>query len=120
MLGGYLTNVVHTLHARVRYFDPVARRAGPPEDVAALVEKILPEETVVTLVNVNPVSEREVIVQMGGYAEHQCTSVSFGGKNILVNAPYFRVRLAPGTGETLHVAIKRFANQPTLTFPWER
>ena len=27
------------LHCRVRYFDPVRRRAGIPEDVAALVEK---------------------------------------------------------------------------------
>ena len=120
MLGGYLTNRVYSLHCRARYFDPAGQRAGPPEDVAALVEKILPEETVLTLVNVSPVEERTVGVQMGGYAEHQSIAVTIGGKTVPVNSSYFKARLAPGAGATLRIAIKRYANQPTLRFPWER
>ena len=30
----------------------------------------------------------------------------------------FEVRLAPGAGATLNVAMRRYANQPTLAFPW--
>src|SRR5688572_8709197 len=40
MLGGYLTGNIWTLHSRLRYFDPIERRSGLPEDVAALVEKL--------------------------------------------------------------------------------
>ena len=86
------------LHSRVRYFDPARRRAGLPEDVAALVEKIRPADIVLTLVNTNPVDSREVIVQMGAYGEHHSTSISLGDRNISVDSPLFRVRLAPGAG----------------------
>ena len=120
MLGGQLNGVVYMLHSRVRYFDPVAQRAGIPEDVAALVQKMGPEEVVLTLVNVNPVHVRTVTVQMGAYAEHHCTKVSVGGRAFTVDAPYFHVRLEPGAGETLTITQKRWAHQPTLAFPWDR
>ena len=38
MLGGLIPRHGEALHCRVRYFDPVRRRAGTPEDVAVLVE----------------------------------------------------------------------------------
>src|SRR6185369_13171917 len=41
------------LNARLRYFDPGHRRAGVPEDVAALVSELTDTRTVVTLVNVS-------------------------------------------------------------------
>ena len=37
------------LNARLRYFDPDRRRAGVPEDVAALVSELSDTRTVVTL-----------------------------------------------------------------------
>jgi hypothetical protein len=43
-----------------------------------------------------------------------------GGQSFAVNAPYFNVRLAPGAGETLTIQLRRYANQPTLAFPWDR
>jgi hypothetical protein len=49
------------LHSRVRYFDPERRRAGLPEDVAALVEKIGTDEIVLTLVNTSPVQPRTLV-----------------------------------------------------------
>ncbi|MBM3754856.1 MAG: hypothetical protein FJW38_12860 [Acidobacteria bacterium] len=101
----------NVLHARLRYFDPDARRAGLPPDVAALVCKITADSVVVTLVNINPVDARDVIVQTGAYAEHKATQY---------DDSQFTVRLAPGAGDTLTVPMKRYANAPTAAFPWDR
>ncbi len=108
------------LHAQVRHFDSERRRAGLPQDVAALVERIRPEAVTLTLVNVNPLQPRTVTVQMGAYGEHRATSVVAGGRTITVDAPYLTVRLAPGAGETLTINVQRYVNQPTLAFPWDR
>jgi hypothetical protein len=109
------------LYARLRYFDPDRRRAGVPEDVAALVESLSDDGAVVTLVNINQVSARTVTVQGGGYGEHQVLSVSIdGGPAVAVDASAFTVRLAPGTGAKLTLTMKRHVNPPTLSFPWDR
>ena len=108
------------LHAQVRHFDPERRRAGLAQDVAALVEKITAESVVLTLVNTNPFHSRTAIVQAGGYGEHQATAVAVGDRTVSVEAPYFTVRLAPGAGDTLTISLRRYANQPTLAFPWDR
>jgi hypothetical protein len=89
------------LHCRLRYFDPVARRAGLPEDVAALVEKLAADSVTVTVVNVNQLAPREVTVQAGAYAEHQFTGVSEGERSVPLDAPAYTVRLAPGAGARL-------------------
>jgi len=108
------------LHSRLRYFDPVARRAGVPEDVAALVEKITPDEVTMTLVNTGQLDARTVVVQAGAYAEHRFVSVSAGGRTGTVEAPQLTVRLAPGAGSRMVLRMKRHVYQPTLTFPWDR
>jgi hypothetical protein len=61
--------------ARVRYYDPAARRPGLPPAVAALVSSIDPEATVLDLVNLDPESARHVIVQAGAFAEHTIRAV---------------------------------------------
>ena len=68
------------IQARLRYFDPVRRRAGVPEDVAALVSELSDTQTTVTLVNLNPSQSRTVVVQGGAYGEHQLASVAHGGR----------------------------------------
>jgi hypothetical protein len=108
------------LNARVRYFDPARRRAGVPEDVAALVSEIGDRTTVLTLVNLGATRPREVIVQAGGYAEHQFESVEWNGTRAPVNARDLSVRLAPGAGAKLTLATRRYANQPTVRMPWAR
>ena len=118
MMGGYHGGLIWTLHSRLRYFDPVGRRAGIPEDVAALVTQIDGEKTRVTLVNVSQVASREVIVQTGGYGEHLCTRVEVDGQAHAINRRLFRVRLAPGAGGELLIHHRRYANSPTLAFPW--
>src|SRR5688572_8163050 len=77
--------------ARLRYFDPNRRRAGVPEDVAALVSGLSDTQTTVTLVNLNPKEARRVIVQGGAYAEHQIDAVTRGGTTTPIGAPHFTV-----------------------------
>jgi hypothetical protein len=108
------------LHCRLRYFDPAQRRAGIPDDVAALVDSLTDDRVSVTLVNVNQIEAREMIVQCGAYAEHQCIGVELGDERVDVDAPSFTVRLAPGAGQRLVIHTRRYANQPTLAFPWNR
>jgi hypothetical protein len=122
MLGGLPTGRVGSpLYCRLRYFDPERRRAGVPEDVAALVEKFSDNAVKVTLVNVNQIEPRTVVVQCGGYAEHEITNVALdGGGSTEVGASAFSVRLGPGCGGQMDISTKRHANQPTQTFPWDR
>ena len=108
------------LNARVRYFDPARRRAGVPEDVGALVSGLGDRRTVVTLVNTSASEPRTVIVQAGGYAEHQFESVEWNGRTERLDARDFTVRLAPGAGATLTLATRRYVNTPTVRFPWGR
>jgi hypothetical protein len=108
------------LSARLRYFDPTRQRAGVPEDVAALVSELSDARTVVTLVNVSTREPREVVIQAGGYAEHQFTAVSWNGQSQPLNARDVTVRLAPGAGATLSFAMQRYVNAPTVRFPWNR
>ena len=121
MLGGMPTeHFGHPLHCRFRYFDPSRNRPGMPEDVAALVEELHDDSATVTLVNTNQVSSRTVIVQGGAYGEHQIVEVKDGSESTPVDAASFTVRLEPGCGRTLRVAMKRYANRPSFAFPWER
>ena len=108
------------LHCRVRYFDPIRHRAGIPEDVAALVERMDPDETTLYLVNISQLESRTVVVQAGAYGEHQVLEVLFEGQHLPVDGPFFEVRLDPGAGGRLQMKIQRYANQPTLIFPWDR
>jgi hypothetical protein len=108
------------IHARLRYFDPERRRAGVPENVAALVDRLEDGIVSLMLVNLNQIEERTVVVQTGAYGEHTVTQVASGGRTWRVNAPWFTVRLAHGAGARLQVSMQRYTNMPTLAFPWER
>jgi hypothetical protein len=107
------------VNARLRYFDPDRKRAGVPDDVAALVSELGDTRTVVTLVNAGT-EPRSVIVQGGAYGEHQLISVTTGGTTTPINAPLLRVELAPGCGQQLVLEMKRYANVPTVLHPWQR
>ena len=108
------------LHTQVRHFDPEARRAGLPPDVAALVEKIEPGSVVLTLVNTSPLVARTVTVQLGAYGEHECVSIRTRSATVSCSGRAFNVRLTPGSSETLTVNLHRYAFRPTLHFPWEQ
>ncbi len=121
MLGGLPTGRTGgPLHCRLRYFDPDNRRAGIPADVAALVEKLTADAVTVTLINTGQMSSRRVTVQGGAYAEHQFESVTLNGETVEVEDNTFEVNIAPGCGARLEIATNRYANTPTLAFPWRR
>jgi hypothetical protein len=120
MFGGLPTGInAYPLQARVRYFDPIKRRAGIPEDVAALVEKMTPDETVINLVNLNQTDARTVLIQGGGYGEHQIVSAQIGDKALEVNGSWCNVRLKAGCGGRVNLKMKRYANAPTMFLPWD-
>jgi hypothetical protein len=108
------------LNARLRYFDPARRRAGVPEDVAALVSELGDRRTVVTLLNLSATESRTVVVQAGGYAEHQFESVEWNGRTTRLDARDITMQLAPGAGAKITFAMRRYVNQPTVLFPWDR
>jgi hypothetical protein len=121
MLGGLPPgNHGTVLHCRLRYFDPIARRAGVPEDVAALVEHMTADEVAVRLVNLNQTEPRTVTIQAGGYGEHQFTTLDWADTSKTIDRPFLTVQLAPGAGASLRLKMRRYANPPTLWAPWDR
>jgi len=121
MLGGNLSGGrIWTLHSRFRYFDPDGRRAGAPEDVGALVEKLAADSATLVMVNLNPLEPRTVIVQAGAYGEHQFEAVTVGAETKPLGGPLLTVRLEPGCGARLEFRMTRYKNPPTLAHPWDR
>ncbi len=118
-MGAITPRYGEPLHARVRYFDPGNQRAGIPEDVAALVERMTDTTTTLSLVNLDQSNPKKLVVQTGAYAEHQVTSVELDGETYSQDRPHFTVTLSPGTGSTLTIRHNRYANQPTLNHPWD-
>ncbi len=119
--GGYFARGrIWVLHSRLRYFDPDRKRAGLPPDVAALVHELRDDSVAVTLVNVNQLEPRQVIVQAGGYSEHQFTGLEGVAGPTELDSEHLAVHLAPGAGARLTLRMKRYANPPDLSFPWAR
>ncbi|MDF1513719.1 MAG: hypothetical protein P1S60_07920 [Anaerolineae bacterium] len=110
------------LHASVRYFDPQFNRPGLPDHVAALVESIDHDRIVVNLVNIDPLAGHEVIIQAGGFGEHNFTNVrvlntATADHPSAIDGRYLHVSLGSWTQVKLELGIERYVNQPTYTFP---
>ena len=125
------------LKATVRYFDADKKQAGLPKDVAALVEALEADRTVVNLVNLNVIESRRVIIQAGAFGEHSFTTISYQEQKgndkennkanqskepvkAEVNNTYLVVDLQPGSSIKLNIGLKRFVNKPSYAFPWNR
>ncbi len=107
----------NVLPAALRYFDPHRRRAGLPADTAALITQMTPLGVSLTLVNVNQLQPRTVIVQAGAYGEHDIESIAVGAKSVDTDGATAKVTLGPGCGGELLLKWQRFANPPTLAQP---
>ncbi|GGD53481.1 hypothetical protein [Paenibacillus nasutitermitis] len=111
-------------HARVRYFDALAKRPGLPDSVAALVEKLAGDSVTLRLVNLSLFEARDVIVQAGTFGEHEFTAAQklteegevCGMQQ--VQGKWLLVRMAAGTGVRLRLGMNRYVNQPTYETPW--
>lgn len=106
-------------HATVRYYDAVGERAGLPDDVAALVHDIGRESVTVELVNTGA-STRTVVIQAGGFREHQFTSATTGDQTVALDSEWVEVELAPHAGATIELGMKRYVNDPSYETPWSR
>ncbi|KRF42994.1 hypothetical protein [Paenibacillus sp. Soil787] len=112
-------------HGRVRYFDDAEKRPGLPQGVSALVEKLTADSVTVQLVNTSLFDTRELIIQAGVFGEHQFTIGEIIGSNgevtgtTAVNGKWLHVELPEGTGITLRLGLKRFANTPSYAMPWD-
>ncbi len=108
------------LHCRVRWFDPTKRRAGVPQDIAVLVDEMKDEQFSVTVINLSLTADRDVVMQGGAYGEHLLTEAEVNGQTTAVNSPVLNLHLKPGAGQRIVVRTKRYACQPTMSFPWDR
>ena len=125
------------LHAYLRYFDPVRKVAGLPQDVAALVTGVADDYVDLELVNTNLFEARRITIQGGAYGEHTVTEVRYScaqeeqpvgarvanrlisqERTVGVDAVLFDVELDPGAVTTLRIRLKRYANQPCYALPW--
>jgi hypothetical protein len=123
MLGGiHPGHRGSVLHARLRYFDPEARRAGLPAEVAALVDGLTADSVAVQLVNTSPLHARRVLVQAGGYGEHGFDGVRVGEAEVSLNGRLVEVVLEPGCGTRLQFRMRRYVEspRPTMLLPWDR
>jgi hypothetical protein len=119
MLGGlHPGRSGSALFCRLRYFDTDGRRAGLPEDVAVLIDELSADRASATLVNVNQLAPRTVLVQAGGYAEHRFTGVSLGDRSLPLDGPHVTIKLAPGAGARLTFTMSRYCRVPTMASPW--
>ena len=105
---------------RIRHFDAEKRRPGLPDDVGALVTGLTDDRVSLTLVNLNPQEERQVIIAAGSFGEHTFeTAEAVGEENRLdVNGTYLQVDLEPASQIDLCLTMKRFCNKPSYAYPW--
>ncbi len=127
------------LMSRLRYFDLSRKRPGLPKDIAALVETLEADRTVVRLLNLSPFETRDMLVQGGAFGEHRFTEVrythrtsEYPGANeayaappvaeetrtASVDASRLRVVLPPATEITLDLGTSCFVNGPSAALPW--
>ena len=86
--------------------------------MAALLEKLTADEATVTLVNLNQLQPRTVIIQGGAYGEHEIVTVKVGDNESAAGSAAVRITLEPGAGSPLTLRLRRHAKQPTLAMPW--
>ncbi len=109
------------LHIRLRYFDAIARRPGLPPDIAALVFSLDKDRTTLTLSNMSPLQERQLILQAGAFGEHQFTEVirldPDEKSTYAVNSQHVKIILSPGRSTTLQLGTKRYCHRPSYDQP---
>lgn len=110
-------------HARLRHFDPVNRRPGLPDSVAALVSRVQPDSVDLELVNTHGSEIREVVVQAGAFGEHRFTGIHVSGAPAPAQCKgeagdrCFRAVLGPSSELTLHLSMRLHAGTPGYAFP---
>ena len=128
------------LMAPLRYFDAKRQRSGLPPDVAALVTKLEADRIVLKLVNLDPITSHEMIIQAGTFGEHFFTQVGYSSltsaypgtagdyaapdvcaekRTVQVDSVHVAVELPPASEIDLKLDLKRFVNRPSSSMPWD-
>ncbi len=120
------------LQARLRYYDGSKARPGLPPDVAALVHRIGPEHTSLTLVNLHPAATRRIIIQAGAFAEHRVEAIRHSGLDWVPGldptadwqpppkcGPFLDVEMCPASGLRLDLKIAWRTYPPSYRRPWD-
>lgn len=113
-------------HARVRYFDATEQRPGLPSGVSALVEQLADTQVTLRLVNTDQQNDKAVIIQAGGFREHQFEQVMKVDEQGAIQSTYdvfsewLRVDLGKGAGTRLTITMRRYVNRPSYETPWSR
>lgn len=112
-------------HGRFRYFDAANQRPGLPDSVAALVEELSADSAILNLVNTSLFEDREVIIQVGTFGEHQLIKAQVQSSSgeiiqseIKVDSKWLCIKLLKGTGIKLKLQIERYVNLPTYETPF--
>ncbi|MBT4504676.1 MAG: hypothetical protein HOC74_43530 [Gemmatimonadetes bacterium] len=128
------------LRATVRHFDADKQRPGLPPDVAVLVDQLGETSVGMQFVNLSTNQTRTLMCQAGAFGEHEFGEVRYDTGDLgplrdnpslwlrentpspeqtstRIDAPHFRVRLAPGMGMTLRAELRRFSQTPTYQNP---
>jgi len=108
------------IQAQVRYFDPANNRPGLPEGVAALVSSITDEGITLTLANTDLFTARTLIMQGGAYGEHDLLSITVNGETTEVGGRWAEITIGAGCVVEMTIAMKRYANEPSLEEPVNR
>jgi hypothetical protein len=113
-------------HARVRYYDAFEQRPGLPESVSALVEELSDTSVTLQLINLDLFERKEVIIQAGGFGEHQFGEAAILDENgvakqsIAVYGKWLQVELGKGAGVKLAISMNRYVNRPSYETPWSQ
>jgi hypothetical protein len=111
------------LQTHLFYYDPMRRRPGLPEHVAALCDSATNDSAALHLVNTDPVDAHPVLLQAGAFGEHEFTEVTVEDdgdaptQQIAVHGKHLTVDLAPGARIHLRLGLRRFAHQPAYAVP---
>ena len=83
-----------------------------------MVWPLTADSVTLSLVNVNQLQPRTVLLQAGGFGEHRWTNITDGATRRAIDSPILAVHLEPGAGARLTLGQKRYVNKPTLALPW--
>lgn len=105
------------LFARLRHFDPENNRAGLPQDISVLVTALSSTQTKLEMYNIGNTGTRNIITQLGGFAEHRLESVLIGGKQIQTKNGILNIILKPKQKIEIIIFHNLYANLPTYEWP---
>jgi len=111
-------------HARIRHFDPQARRPGLPDSVAAQVSRVRTDSVDLDLVNLHDSQVRDILVQAGTFGEHLFTRISRLDDDVELPVEDFqksktvKIRLQPSSSLRMRLHLLRYVSDPSYAFPW--